>query len=135
MYFGTKLISLYIYMWITIVWHSCGNLPIVAISRLSALSILWSNYSPYGFLIKVFGQKGPGTNAQTDRQTDKDNSNALLSRFWVAPDTLDLKRIISADIFTLFAGCMPFILWFYMQSIFNPIKFVCLKKKKTAIKI
>lgn len=35
--------------------------------KLSALSIPWSDNSPYGFLIKAFGQQGPGTEAQTDR--------------------------------------------------------------------
>lgn len=76
------------------------------------------------------------TDGWMDRRVDKDYIN--LMHYWVGflvgPDTLDLRRIISADIFTLFAGCMSFILWFYtLQSIFNPINFFCLNQ--TAIKI
>lgn len=58
------------------------KLLLFGIPKLSALSILWSDNSPYDRSIKAFGQKGPGINALKDRQMDKVNSNALLSRPW-----------------------------------------------------
>lgn len=112
------------------VGHSCGDLPIVAFSKLSAWSILWSDNSPYGLSIKAFGQKGPGTNALTDRQMDKDYSNALLSRPWHSWPWEDYKCWYGY--FYLLGVCLSF---FGLYAInFYPNK-IWLPEKKTAIKI
>lgn len=62
---------------------------------------------------------------QTDRWT-----KTTVMHYWVGPDTLDLGRIISADMGIFICWVYAFHSLVYMQSIFNPIKFVCLKRKQ-----